>query len=205
MSFPDDGDDRGVPGHAELGDGLTGGRRALGQGDLHEPGVLELQESDEGADRHRLLHEGGEQVGRGHRDVDAPRLVEQPLVVRVVDARDHARHSELLLRQQRDDEVVLVIAGCGDDDVDAFEAGLVQRADLARVGDEPLHVERGAQAGDEVGVLLDEHDLVAGVAEVAGDVDADVPRSGDGDLHECLPSSARRAPSSSRESRRTAM
>ena len=144
-------------------------------------------------------------MGRGHRDVDPPRLVEQPLVVRVVDAGDHAGNGELLLGQERDHQVVLVITGRGDDDVDALESRLVQRADLARVGDEPLHVECRAQAGDEIGILFDDHDLVAGVAKVAGDVDADVAGAGDSDLHACLPSSARRLSSSSREARRTAM
>src|SRR5207247_5778452 len=62
-----------------------------------------------------------------------------------------------------------------------------------------------AKTGDEVGVLLDEHDLVAGVTEVSGDVHAHIARAGDGDLHACLPSSARRESSSSRDSRRTAM
>src|SRR5437588_5163047 len=123
----------------------------------------------------------------------------------MVDAGDHARHGELLLGQEGDDEVVLVVAGGGHDYVDGLQACLVQGRDLTRVGDEPLHVERGPQTGDEVRVLLDEHDLVAGVAQVAGDVDADVPGPGDGDLHACLPSSLRRASSSSREARRTAM
>ena len=52
---------------------------------------------------------------------------------------DDARHAELLLGQQRDHEVVLVVAGGRDHDVATLEAGEPKRGDLARVGDEPLH------------------------------------------------------------------
>ena len=55
--------------------------------------------------------------GRGDGDVDAPRLVEHPLVLRVVHAGDRAGDAELGLGQQRDDEVRLVVAGRRHDDV----------------------------------------------------------------------------------------
>ena len=123
-------------------------------------------------------------MGSGHRDVDAPGLVEQPLILRVVHAGDDAGDRELLFGQQRDDQVVLVITCCRHAHVDLLETCLLQRADLAGVGDEPLDVEGGAQAGDQIGVLLDEQHLVPRVAEVPGDVDADVARTGDCDTHQ---------------------
>src|SRR3712207_6866476 len=57
----------------------------------------------------------------GDGDVHAPRLVEHPLVLRVVDAGDRARHAVLGLGEQRDDEVRLVVAGRRDDDVALVE------------------------------------------------------------------------------------
>ena len=83
---------------------------------------LELEQPHQPADAHGLVDERRDEVRGRHRDVDAPRLVEHPLVLRVVDARDDPRDRELLLREQRHDEVVLVVAGRGDDDVAALEA-----------------------------------------------------------------------------------
>ena len=47
----------------------------------------------------------------GDGDVDAPDLVEQPLVLGMVDPGDRTRHAELGLGQQRHDQVGLVVAG----------------------------------------------------------------------------------------------
>ena len=78
---------RGRPRSPNLG---PDGGRVLVQGHLHEPGVaaLELQQPDEHADRDRLLDEAGEQLRGRDGHVDAPRLVEQPVVLRVVDPGD---------------------------------------------------------------------------------------------------------------------
>ena len=74
------------------------------------------------------------QVRRRDGDVDAPQLVEHPLVLRVVHPGDDARHAELLLGEQRHDEVVLVVAGDGGDDVGLLDdAGRGQRVELAGV------------------------------------------------------------------------
>ena len=124
-----------IAGEVEVGDGDVVGGRVLGQGDLDQMGraTLELQEPDERADRDRLLHQRGEQLGGRHRDVHPPALVEEPLVLRVVDPGHDPGDGELLLGQQRNHEVVLVVAGGGDDDVDGGQAGRVERRDLARV------------------------------------------------------------------------
>ena len=74
--------------------------------------------------RHRFLDECGEHPRGGDGDVDAPRLVEQPLVLRVVDAGDHALDAELGLGEQREDEVGLVVAGGRDHDVVVLQLGL---------------------------------------------------------------------------------
>src|SRR3712207_6856946 len=44
-----------------FGEGGPDGRRVLGEGDLDQPGVLELQQPHEGADLDGLLHQRGEQ------------------------------------------------------------------------------------------------------------------------------------------------
>jgi hypothetical protein len=74
-----------------------------------------------------LLDEGGHQARRRDRHVDAPGLVEHPLVLRVVDACHGAGHPELGLGQQREHEVDLVVTGGRDDDVTVLQAGLVER------------------------------------------------------------------------------
>ena len=101
---------------------MTG--RVVGEGHLDQAGLtaLELEDAHQAADGDRLLDQRGDEVRGRHREVDAPVLVEQPLVLRVVHPGDHARHRELLLGEQRDDEVVLVVAGRGDDHVAARRA-----------------------------------------------------------------------------------
>ena len=117
---PDHRHDDGVAGEVQVGDGGVVGRGVLGQRDLDQVGgaPLELEEADERAHRDGLLHQRGQQLGRRDRDVHPPALVEEPLVLRVVDPGHDAGHRELLLGQERDDEVVLVIAGRRHDDVD---------------------------------------------------------------------------------------
>ena len=91
-------------GHAEVDDLLAVGRRALGEAHLGQPGLaaLERQQADERADADRLLDQRGDEVRRRHRDVDAPQVVEHPLVLRVVHPGDDPGHAELLLGEQRD-------------------------------------------------------------------------------------------------------
>ena len=135
---------------------------------------------------------------RRHRHVHAPHLVEHPLVLRVVHSGDDPGYGELLLGEEGDDEVVLVVAGDGGDDVGAVDLGPGELAHLAGVGREPLHAGRVARRlllPDAVRIDLDDGDLVAGLGELAGDERADVAASGDDDSHQCDPPAppARRA------------
>ncbi len=182
-------------GIVELPDRGADDGRVVGQGDLHQPGpaLLQLEEADEAAHRQGLLGQGQDQVRGGHRHVDTPVLVEQPLVLGVIDPGHHPGHGELLLGQQRDHQVVLVVAGGRHHDVDRADVGLPQRRHLAGVGGPPLDAaavapragEGGGGAADHARVLLDDQDLVAGHGEVVGDELADVAGAGDGNLHWC--------------------
>ena len=121
----DDGHDGRVAGQAQLGDLLVGGRRARRPASPRPawpcpPRTTAAARTSRRSPPPRTR--AVMQVRRRHRDVDAPHLVEHPLVLRVVDPGDDPRHAELLLGQQRDDEVVLVVAGDGGDDVGLVDA-----------------------------------------------------------------------------------
>ena len=65
-------------------------------------------------------------------------FVEHPFVARVVDAPDGAGHPELRLRQERVDEVGLVVSCRGDDDVALVDLRLGEGRELAGVREQPL-------------------------------------------------------------------
>ena len=178
------GHDRRLPRHSQPGQLPAGGGRTRGQGHLYEVGTrrLELQDTDQRPDRYRLFDKGGEQVGRRHRYVDAPGLVEQPVVLGMVDPGYHPGDGELLLGQQRDDEVVFVVPGGGHDDVGRSQAGGVQRRDLTGVPHHPLDAQARSSPG-HVRVYLHQEHLVAGTVQVGSQVSAHVAGAGDHDLH----------------------
>ena len=160
-----------------------------GQRDLHEVGLALTQrhQPHQVADGHRLLDQRGEQAWGGDRDVDAPVVVEQPLVARVVHPGDHPAHRELGLGQQRHHEVDLVVAGRGDDDVAVLQARLLQRGELAGVGVHPLGRLDGLGL-DVAELALDEHHLVLALHQLDGDGAADRPGPRDRDAHRRHPS-----------------
>ena len=92
--------------------------------------------------------------------------------------------------EQRDDEVVLVVAGCRDDDVAALEPGLLQRRDLARVADVQLDAVDRRELGGDVRVALDEQDVVAVLDERVRDEAPDIPGTRYRDAHQWLAASS---------------
>src|SRR6201994_645841 len=117
----------------------------------------------------------------------------------MVDPGHHPGYSVLGLGQQRNDQVDLVVAGGGDDRVAAVQRGLVQRADLAGVGQQPLRP--GQAVGlDRLGRLVDEQHLVPALQQLTGDGPADRAGSGDRDPHQRPPSGPAESTSETRSS-----
>src|SRR4051812_37908178 len=108
----------------------------------------------------------------------------------MVDPGDNAGHTVLGLGEQRDDEVHLVVPARGDDHVAAFQPGVVERDDLAGVGQQPLRARHRLDL-DRPWILVDEQDLVAVLQELLRDGAAHGTRSGDGDPHYSTFSSGR--------------
>ena len=109
-------------------------RRILGDLRLQqlELAALELGEVEQLVDRDVLL-DRRERHARGADDLVHAEVPEELLVAGVVDARDRARHVEVVLGHLADDEVVLVVAGDRGDDRGPVGAGLGQVLALAAV------------------------------------------------------------------------
>ena len=179
-----DSDQRRVARQRELAHRPTAPGRVVGQGDLHQVGVAlaELHQPDQVTDRDRLLHHRGQHPGCGHRDIDAPGLVEQPLVARIVDPGHHPGHRELRLGQQADHHVDLVVTGRGDHHVELLEVHRLQHAQLAGVAEAPVRGRDGIDI-DVVGIAFEQRHLVFVLEQFAGNGTADGAGSGNGDFH----------------------
>ena len=187
----DDADEHALGRQGEVGDAAAAVGGVEGERELHHRGLalLELEEAHEVADADGLLDERRHEARGGDGDVDAPALVEHPLVARVVDAGHGTRHAELRLREQGDDEVDLVVTGGADDDVGVLELCLLERGHLARVSEEPRGVRDGLDAL-LAGVLVDDEQAMFVAQQFAGDGSADASGPDDDDAHD-VPLSAR--------------
>ena len=105
------------------------------------------------------------------------------LVSRVVDARDHLRHAVLLLRDLADDDVVLVVAGDGDHQVGALDAGPLEHEQLGRVARPHDVLEALLEQRVALAVALDQRHLVAHVHERGREVAAHLAAPDDQDVH----------------------
>src|SRR6266545_7392572 len=183
-ALAEDRDQGGVGGPGDVADPGADHRRVLGQRQLDQVRVAlaEGEQPDKVADRHRLLDQRGHDPRGRDGDVDAPRLVEHPLVPRVVDPGNGPGYAELGLGEQRDDQVDLVVAGTRDGDLAALQRGLLQRGQLAGVGQQPLGP-RHRLGLDGARVLVDQQHLVAVLQQFGGDRATDVAGTGDGYPH----------------------
>ncbi len=116
--------------------GLLAGRRRATL-DLYldddEPLLLQLEQSHEAVLGHLVLDEPEDARRRAERLRD-PEQVEVLLVARVVHARDRLAHAVALLRDLRDDEVVLVVARHREQELGrTCDSGALEHCDLGRV------------------------------------------------------------------------
>ena len=87
---------------------------------------VEGEQTHGNTDRNGLLDECCHDTRGRYGHVDSPRLIEEPLILRVIEARDHAGDRKLRFGQQRDNEVRLIIARCGDHDIGFLNSGVAQ-------------------------------------------------------------------------------
>ena len=138
---------------------------------------------DEAVAGHLVLDEVEDQVGRRDRRLDAEQL-EVLEVARVVAAGDDPLAEVLLLGDLADEDVVLVVAGDGHDEVGALDAGALEHPQLGAVAvlDGVLELLLDAQVG--AAVVLDERDLLPVADELAGEVEPDLAAADDDDVHQ---------------------
>ena len=110
-------------GQPDVGDRAARRGRVVGDHELDdlEPLLGQVEQVDEPVARHLVLDQAQDQVGRGHRRLDAEQL-EVVEVPRVVDAGDDPLAEVLLLGDLADQQVVLVVAGDRHDEVGALDA-----------------------------------------------------------------------------------
>ena len=149
------------------------------------------------ADADRLLDQRGQQPRRRDGDVDAPGLVEQPLVLRVVDpghrrAAPRTRSWPAATRPGSPCRRRSPRSPPGSSASPASSREVISQASASS------HSARGTLSTlMRLGSLVDEQHLVTVLEQLAGDGPADAARSGDGDPHQCsLPAWRRRTPSS---------
>src|SRR4051812_17204260 len=132
--------------------------------------------------RHLVLDQPQDQIGGRHGGLDAEQL-EVLKVARVVAARDHALHAVLLAGDLADQNVVLVVAGHGDDQVGALDAGPLEHPQLRAVAVLRGVLELLLDGAEARPVVLDDRQLVALVDQLASQVPADLPGTDDDDVH----------------------
>src|SRR5581483_1589848 len=156
--------------------------------DLHlddlEVLLAQLEQVDEVVLGHLVLDESHDARGRAHGRRDAEQ-VEVRLVTWVVHTGDDLLDAVLLARELRDHEIVLVVAGEGEDDVGRpRDPGALEHVELGRVPALDLVLELVLEPLEAVALLLDERHLVPDPEERAGDVRADLAAAGDDRVHQ---------------------
>jgi hypothetical protein len=131
---------------------------------------------------HLVLDQPQDQVRRGDDRLDSEQL-EVLQVARVVAAGDDARHPVLLARDLGDEDVVLVVARDGDDQLGALDAAALEHPELGAVAVQGAVLELLLDNRVALLVRLDHRDLVALVDELASEIPADLARAHDQHVH----------------------
>ena len=164
---------------------LPHGRRVRIELHLDDLEVLlaELEQVDQPVLGHLVLdHREDDRRRRdGRRD---PGQVEERLVARIVDARDHLLDAVVLARHLADDDVVLVVAGDRDHEIGRpRDSGPLQDEELRRVAELRAVLELLLEALPAVAPLLDQRHLVPEVEDALRQIGADLAAAGDEDVH----------------------
>src|SRR5438270_1070979 len=108
------------------------------------------------------------------------------LVPRVVHTRDHLLDAVLLACDLADDDVVLVVAGDGHDDVGrSRDPRALEHEDLRRISAQNLVLELALEPLEAVAALLDERNLVPETKQASREILADLAAAGDEGVHQC--------------------
>jgi len=133
---------------------------------------------------HLVLHEPENARRRAHGLRD-PEKVEVLLVPRIVHARDGLADAVRVLRDLRDDEVVLVVPGHREEQLRRTrDPCALEDGDLGRVSAEHDRPELLLEPREAVGPLLDHRDLVPEIEKRARDVRSDLPSPGNDRVHQ---------------------
>ncbi len=189
MLVTDDRDQRRVSGKIQVGHTKPRGGRAIGERHLDETrlSALELEQPDQGAHADGLLDQGSDEMWSGDGDVDSPGLVEHPFVLGVVHPCDDPWNPELLLCQQRDHQVVLVVARDRGNHIGGRKIHRRQRRKLTRIDhlevDAPV-LARGDGSLDDGLDLFENQHVMSRRTQVRCDVQPDVAAAGDDHPHQ---------------------
>src|SRR5215217_4832807 len=149
-------------------------RRAVRDDQLDDLQALlgQVEQVDEAVARHLMLDQPQDQVGRGDGRLDAEQL-EVLQVPGVVDASDDSLAEVLLLGHLANQQVVLVVARDGHDEVGALDPGPLEHPQLGGVAvlDGVLELLLDGQVA--AAVLLEHGDLVALLEQLARQVPPD--------------------------------
>ena len=185
-AVPHHGDQPRTGGQVEPGEPLARRGRVAVDLELDDLEVLlaELEQVDDPVLGNLVLDEA-EDVRGGADGLRDPEQVEVLLVARIVHPGDDLRDAIALARELADDQVVLVVAGRGQDEVGRpADPGQLEHVQLGRVAELHLVLELLLELLEARRSLLDQRHLVPHPQERAGDVRPDFAASRDDRVHQ---------------------
>ena len=150
---------------------------------MHRHGSsIEREQAHRDTHRHSLFDERRHDTRGRDGHIHTPRLIKEPLVLRVVQAGDDARNRKLRFGQQRDDQVRLVVPRGGNHHVGLGHASVAQGVGRARICEHPVSVsDRGNT--QLFGHVVDQGNVVTVSEELQGNAAPDRTGSSNDDLH----------------------